>query len=172
MLRSLVPLAAAAAFACSRAPAPATPTPAAPAPAVGTAPAPRSTLDLTAIDFKPPPGMRFYYVAFLRRGPAWSAEDSEANRKLGEGHMANIERLAAEGTLVLAGPFVDSEGAGDLAGIFVLAVDSLAAARAAIDSDPAVKAGRFTVELRAWLAGDQIRTAQPPPAPPAASKPD
>jgi uncharacterized protein YciI len=127
-------------------------------------------LDLTAIDFEPPPGMRFCYVAFLRRGPAWSAEDSEANRKLGDGHMANIQRLAAEGTLVLAGPFVDSEGAGDLAGIFVLAVDSLAAARAAIESDPAVKAGRFTVELRAWLAGDQIRTAQSP-LPPAATKP-
>ena len=170
MLRSLLLLAAAIALACSRAPAPAAPAPAAPAPAATARPAPRSTLDLSAIDFEPPPGMRFYYVAFLRRGPAWSAEDSEANRKLGEGHMANIERLAAAGTLVLAGPFLDSEGAGDLAGIFVLAVDSLAAARAAIESDPAVKAGRFTVELRAWLAGDQIRTAQSPP--PAAAKPD
>jgi len=115
--------------------------------------------------------MRFYYLAFLRRGPRWSADQSEANRKLGEGHMANIQRLAAEGTLVLAGPFLDSEGAGDLAGVFVLAVDSLAAARAAIDSDPAVKAGRFTVELRAWLAGDQIRTAQSPPPAAGATKP-
>ncbi len=169
MLRPLL-LALAFSAGCARAPAPSAPAPAPAAPDANPPPAaapaaPRAPLDLKAITDKPPPGMRFYYLAFLRRGPNWSPERSEANRKLGEGHMANMERLAAEGTLVLAGPFMDSEGAGDLAGIFVLAVDSLAAAEAAVGSDPAIKAGRFSVELRAWLAADQIRTVQSPPSP-------
>ncbi|HLU66874.1 MAG TPA: YciI family protein [Kofleriaceae bacterium] len=96
----------------------------------------REPVDIASFEFEPPSGMRFYYLAILRRGPAWTAEQSEETRRLGEGHMANIERLAREGTLVLAGPFLDSEGGGDLAGIFVLEVPSLEAARAALASDP------------------------------------
>lgn len=153
-------LALSACVACTRAPAASPAAPAAPASA-------RAPRDLRALGFQPPPGMRFYYLVLLRRGPRWTAEETEESRRHGAGHMANIERLAADGTLVLAGPFADSEGAGDLAGIFVLAVGSLAEARAAMEADPAVSAGRFTVELRAWLAADGIRTASEP-TPPAA----
>jgi hypothetical protein len=49
--------------------------------------------------------------------------------------MANINRLAETGKLVLAGPFVDG---GDRRGVFIFKVDSLGEAQALTDTDPAV----------------------------------
>src|SRR3712207_4959175 len=49
--------------------------------------------------------MRTYYMAFLRRGPAWSKERTPEAVAAGEGHMAHIQRMAKCGKLVLAGPF-------------------------------------------------------------------
>jgi uncharacterized protein YciI len=61
--------------------------------------------------------------------------------KLMEGHMANIERLAKEGKLIAAGPF---EGGG---GIFILNTTSIDEATAWVNTDPAVKANRWDVEI-------------------------
>ena len=61
--------------------------------------------------------------------------------------MANINRLAETGKLVLAGPFVDS---GDRRGVFIFKVDSMSEAQALTDTDPAVIAGRLKVVLYHW----------------------
>jgi uncharacterized protein YciI len=50
--------------------------------------------------------MTQYFAVFLRRGPAWTAEVTAETRKVSEGHMANIQRLSADGRLVVAGRFV------------------------------------------------------------------
>jgi uncharacterized protein YciI len=96
--------------------------------------------------------MRTYYMAFLRRGPAWSAGRTPEAVAAGEGHMANIERLAACGKLLIAGPFdVGTNPPADaLAGIFIFDVPTLEEAVALTQTDPAVKAGRFTVEVMPW----------------------
>ena len=98
-----------------------------------------------------PVQMAKYYVVFLRRGPAWTAEQTPEALALGRGHMANIQRLHAEGKLALAGPFLEQSGERALAGLFVFRVESEAEARALADSDPAVKAGRFVYDAVPWF---------------------
>jgi uncharacterized protein YciI len=88
-----------------------------------------------------------YILGLLVRGPKWTKEQSEETAKIQEGHMANINRLAEAGKLVLAGPFY---GDGDRRGVFIFKVDSLAEAQALTDTDPAVIAGRLKIELHRW----------------------
>ena len=106
--------------------------------------------------------MTLYYLALLHRGAAWTAEQTPEVKSILEGHMANIRRLAAEGKLILAGPF---EGDVELRGLFLLQVGSLQEAQQLVDSDPAVKAGRFRVELLPWWGpkGIRVETADPRP---------
>ena len=99
---------------------------------------------------KPPTEMRMYYMVFLRRGPAWTAAATPEATKVSQGHRANIDRLTKEGLMVVAGPFEGTSGDRALAGIFILRVDSMEAAKAAVDTDPAVKAGRFVYEIVPW----------------------
>ncbi len=61
-------------------------------------------------------GMNRYVMAFLKRGPNRS-QDSTTASNLQKAHMENITRMAEEGTLVLAGPFLDD---GDIRGIYIL----------------------------------------------------
>jgi uncharacterized protein YciI len=99
------------------------------------------------------PNMKRYFMGFLYRGPAWSYEQTEASIALGKAHMANIDKLAAEGKLLIAGPFEQPEGApaqGPLAGIFLLEADTLAEAEALMSTDPAIAAGRFTIKVLPW----------------------
>lgn len=91
-------------------------------------------------------GMKVYVMAFLKKGPNRTQDSTEAAR-LQAAHMANIQRMAAEGSLVLAGPFMDD---GDLRGIYIFNVSTVDSARALTESDPAVKAGRLAMELHPW----------------------
>ena len=105
----------------------------------------------------PPTEMRLYYMVFLRRGPAWTAAATPEAVKVGQAHRANIERLTKEGLMVVAGPFEGTSGERALAGIFILRVGSMAAAKAAVESDPAVTAGRFVYEIVPWWGPESLR---------------
>ncbi len=98
-------------------------------------------------------GMHKYVMAFLKRGPNRPSDPAEA-RKLQEGHMANINRMAKEGKLVLAGPFLDT---GELRGIYIFNVATVAEAEALTDSDPAIKAGSLVMELHPWYGSAAIQ---------------
>ena len=91
-------------------------------------------------------GMRQYVMALLKAGPNRDRSPEEA-RKLQAGHMANINRLAAEGKLVLAGPFADN---GPLRGIYIFDVTTVAEAEALTKTDPAIQAGSLVMELHPW----------------------
>lgn len=97
--------------------------------------------------------MTTYYVGFLYRGLRWTPEQTPETEALQKGHLANIQKLAQEGKLLLAGPFTDG---GDLRGIFVFRVGSMAEAQALAESDPAVKAGRLRLEFHPWYAAKNI----------------
>jgi len=93
------------------------------------------------------------YLAFLTKGPKWSAADTPENEKLQKAHLANIERLAGMRKLVIAGPFGDN---GDRRGIFVFRVGSLEEAQSLCATDPAVKAGHLAVELHQWMVPEGV----------------
>jgi len=96
--------------------------------------------------------MRTYYMAFLRRGPAWTKERTPEAIELGKGHMAHIERLAKCGKLIIAGPFdVPADAPPEaLAGIFIFDVATREEAIALTQQDPAVKAGRLAIDVLPW----------------------
>ena len=91
-------------------------------------------------------GMRTYVMALLKAGPNRERPREEAQR-LQAAHRANINRLAAEGKLVLAGPFADDGG---LRGIYVFDVPTVAEAEALTRTDPAIQAGQLVMELHPW----------------------
>jgi uncharacterized protein YciI len=92
-------------------------------------------------------GIRKYVLVILKRGPKEPASESERS-KLFQGHMANINRLAAEGKLVTAGPLGKNDRG--YSGIFVFNVADVAEADALVASDPAVAAGAFAYEAYGW----------------------
>lgn len=62
-------------------------------------------------------------------------------KKIMEGHMANINRLAKEGKLISAGPF---DGGG---GIFIFKSKSIEQVKEWLQTDPGVQANRWHVEV-------------------------
>lgn len=65
----------------------------------------------------------------------------EESKKIMEGHMANINRLAKEGKLIAAGPF---DGGG---GIFIFKSTSTDEVREWVKTDPGVQANRWNIEI-------------------------
>jgi uncharacterized protein YciI len=98
-------------------------------------------------------GMARYVMAFLKPGPRRDQPEEEA-RRLMKAHLANIERLASDGKLVLAGPFLDD---GPLAGIYVFKVATVEEARALTATDPAIQAGRLEMELHPWYGSAALQ---------------
>jgi uncharacterized protein YciI len=91
-------------------------------------------------------GMKKYVMAFLKAGPNRD-QDSVTAAQLQRAHLDNIFRLADEGKLALAGPFLDG---GDLKGVYVFNVTTIEEAKALTETDPAIKAGRLVMELHPW----------------------
>ncbi len=91
-------------------------------------------------------GMRKYVMAFLKKGPN-RTQDKEKAAALQAAHMQNIGRLAEAGKLAIAGPFLDD---GELRGIYIFNVETIAEAKKLTQSDPAIKAGSLVMELHPW----------------------
>lgn len=91
-------------------------------------------------------GMRQYVMAFLKAGPNRDQDSTQA-AELQRAHLENIRRMAEEGDLILAGPFMDS---GEIRGIYVFDVQTVEEARKLTETDPAVQAGRLAMELHPW----------------------
>jgi uncharacterized protein len=88
-------------------------------------------------------GMKMYALVLLKSGPHGDLSKEETTRAFA-GHMANIERLAASGQLVFAGPLEKNER---YRGIFVFNVATIAEADALLATDPAVQAGALVGEV-------------------------
>ena len=104
---------------------------------------------------KSPLQMKTVYFGFLKKGPNRKEGDDKNPevQELQKAHIANIHRLAEMKKLVVAGPFGDD---GELRGIFVFRVDSLAEAQELCDTDPMVKIGRLVIELHPWQVPEGV----------------
>lgn len=94
-------------------------------------------------------GMRRYVLVLLKTGPT-RVPDGPARDAMFAGHFANMQRWSKAGQLVLAGPFA-KDPAG-WRGIYVFAVDDIAAARALTESDPVIVQGEMVAEYHDWYA--------------------
>jgi uncharacterized protein YciI len=92
-------------------------------------------------------GMKMYVLAILKSGT--NKTDNKATLdSLFKGHMANINRLAANGKLVVAGPLEKNDKT--YRGIFIFNVKTIAEANELVITDPAIKAKVLDAELYEW----------------------
>lgn len=92
-------------------------------------------------------GMKGYIFVILRTGPNKTTDKDSLNAYF-SGHMANIQKLAAEGKMIVAGPFGKNEN--QFRGLFILNTTSNEEARKMLEGDPAVKDGIFIADLYTW----------------------
>ena len=87
-------------------------------------------------------GMRKYVLVILKTGPN-KVTDKAERAKMFAGHFANINKLAAEKKLAVAGPLDGKEGR---RGIFILATPDIAQAKVYVDADPVIVSGEMVAD--------------------------
>ena len=92
--------------------------------------------------------MQQYFIAFLKRGPVRSQSQAEAD-SLQRRHMEHLGRMYEAGYADISGPFGDD---GDIRGITIYNVPTLAMADSLANLDPSVRAGRLEIEVHPWWA--------------------
>ena len=100
----------------------------------------------TNSDSTPVYQMKQYWLVLLFSG-AKRSQDSVTAAKIQQAHMNNIERLAAEGKIIMAGPMGDR---GDLRGIFIMDGKDSTEIAGHIKVDSAIVTGRLRFEIHPW----------------------
>jgi len=98
-------------------------------------------------------GMKWYVFVILKTGSN-NIEDKAKRDSLFAGHMANINRLVDMGKLIIAGPFGKNDKT--YRGLFILNVKTTDEANELLQTDPAIKAKVFDVELFNWYGSAAI----------------
>ncbi|MEJ5102990.1 YciI family protein [Chryseobacterium sp. MYb328] len=93
-------------------------------------------------------GMKPYTIVMLTTGTT-KIEDKTKMGSLMKGHMENIGRLANEGKIVVAGPFLEKNKE-NYRGMFIFNTKSKEEAEQWVKTDPAVQAGVFSYEVFPW----------------------
>jgi uncharacterized protein YciI len=101
------------------------------------------------------PKMKEWYFVMLIRGENRD-QDSVETAKLLDGHMAHIQKMAEQGVLRIAGPFLDD---GNWRGIFIMDCKTMEEAESYVKQDPAIAAGRLTYEIHPWFGPSTIKTS-------------
>jgi uncharacterized protein YciI len=91
-------------------------------------------------------GMRNYVLVILKTGPNKMPAGKDRDDMFA-GHFANINRLAKEGKLVVAGPL---DGVDGWRGLFVFAVPTIEEAQTLTASDPVIIKGEMLAEYHKW----------------------
>ena len=94
-----------------------------------------------------------HYLAVFKKGPKWSAEESESTRKMLQDQITNMWKLHEQGSLKFYGVFDD---AGDIRGFVVLQAKSLKDAQKLLKKDPAIKAGWSTTEYYTFEVAEGV----------------
>jgi uncharacterized protein YciI len=97
----------------------------------------------------PPSEFDTYEFVLLRRGSAAHQIDGAAADLLQRQHLGHLASMKQAGHLKVSGPFGDQLD-DSWRGLCVYHVGSLEEARRLAEADPAVRAGRLTVEVMHW----------------------
>lgn len=89
-----------------------------------------------------------YYLVLLHAGDSAHDFTEDELMDLQVEHLSHIQKLAREGKLIIAGPFIDAPD--DLRGLFILKAGSIEEAQTFVDDDPAVQAGRLKMQVITW----------------------
>lgn len=93
-------------------------------------------------------GMRPYVLVILKTGPT-KVPEGEARTKMFQGHFANIQRLAEEKKLVVAGPL---DGVDGWRGVFVFATPDIEQAMTYVAADPVIINGEMVAEYHKFFS--------------------
>jgi uncharacterized protein YciI len=94
-------------------------------------------------------GMKKYVFCLLKTGTNTTLSKQETSR-LFAGHMENINKLAREGKLTVAGPFLKNDR--NYRGIYIFNVETIEEAKKLVETDPAIKTNLLEAELTLWYA--------------------
>jgi uncharacterized protein YciI len=97
--------------------------------------------------------MTTYVMGFLVKGPTWTQDKTPESAKLQQSHMLHIFSLIDSNKAKIAGPFLDNQ---EVRGIIIFNTDSIELARTWESVDPAVQAGRLSMQFTKWFAGKGI----------------
>lgn len=92
-------------------------------------------------------GMK-YYIFVILKTPEDEPDDPELRKKSFAGHMKNINKMAEDGKLIVAGPMDSNEQS--YRGIFIVDVKTIEEAEELLETDPAIKEGFLDTELFKW----------------------
>lgn len=95
--------------------------------------------------------MMTYPVAFMRKGPNWSAQPAA---KMLFAHSQFMLKLKESGKLIVGGPFLDN---GEPLWMYIFDVEAVSDAESLVAADPAVEAGHFRFEFRPWFGPFGLR---------------
>lgn len=96
-------------------------------------------------------------LVYLKSGERAGQLGQDATAEMFRGHMQNIQTLAAERKLLVAGPFGQPKSDASLRGLFVFATADTNEARAMSEGDPGVKAGEFRAEIHSFATDTALR---------------
>jgi uncharacterized protein len=91
-----------------------------------------------------------FELVMLRRPPGAPEYDEETIQRIQREHLSYNASLRASGDIAINGPVMDQPDEA-LRGLTFYRTGSLARARELAEADPAVVAGRLTVEVMTWL---------------------
>lgn len=100
-------------------------------------------------------GMKLYTLVILKSGTAGET-DKTARQEAFKGHMENIQKLADEGKLVVAGPTGTNDSA--YRGIFILDVKTPEEAKELMKGDTAIMQNYLSAEYLPWYGSAALST--------------
>lgn len=100
-----------------------------------------------------------FHMALLKKGPGWTAANTDATAELHQKHIAYVTSLLESGKATIAGPLTDD---GEIRGLYILRAQSADEAKAWANADPAVATGRLVVEMHPWWAEDVMKKPSSP----------
>ena len=95
-----------------------------------------------------PKNLKPYFLGLLRRGPRWNEIEGPEAAELLPRHLAYLREQSEASRYVAAGPVLDES---EFAGVLVISAETLEAAVALAENEPAVQAGRLAVEVHPVL---------------------